>query len=164
VSGYIQVAQPRTADEVRELARRRRMPPAPDLEKVQAERDRALKRVSELEARNKVLQANVRDLQTRLDHIYEGTNNVLTAEIKTLCDEVLKGFPGMTWDHVCGKTKLSSIIKARHVCRAVAHKHYPNLSFKALGKVFMCNHSSVIYSVNLCERNGWLEAYGSGLE
>lgn len=80
----------------------------------------------------------------------------VTASLRTkglaAIKEALKAHPGITRNHICGKSRKSAVVDARTDCVAAVHKACPDVSYPQLGDFFNMDHSSVIFHVRRAEK------------
>lgn len=69
--------------------------------------------------------------------------------VKEIADEVLKDFPGVTWEMIVGKRRSHALVKPRHLCIYAIHMERQDLSYPQLGKIFGGrDHTTIIHAVN----------------
>ena len=67
--------------------------------------------------------------------------------IKDIVDEVLKEYPGWSWEDIKSKRRNRKLVVARHSCMKEVHKQRPDLSFPQIGRIFNRDHTSILHAV-----------------
>lgn len=69
--------------------------------------------------------------------------------VKQIIEEVLSGFPGVTWEEVKSIRRTNRLVKPRQMCMYELYRQRPDLSFPSLGRIFGGrDHTTILHSVN----------------
>jgi chromosomal replication initiator protein len=106
------------------------------------------------------LRLNVADLQavviaqarqiselTDPDHIF-----VERTPVRTICAEILRDFPGITWEHIISARRTRDFIEPRHACFVAVYTRRPDLSLPQIGKIFDRDHTTILSAVQKHQR------------
>jgi chromosomal replication initiation ATPase DnaA len=119
---------------------------------------------SELKDENRRLKDRVRGLEMTLAdfrarvldqaaHIcamegIEKTNVVRKKPVGDIVNEVLKKYPGVTWEDLISVRRTRVFIKPRHMAMTAVHEQRPDLSFPAIGRIFGGrDHTTILHAV-----------------
>lgn len=67
--------------------------------------------------------------------------------VKEIIEEVLRDYPGMSFDLVTGPRRARKIVEARYACMRAVHNERPDMSFPQIGRIFNRDHTVIIYAV-----------------
>ncbi|PDT47315.1 chromosomal replication initiator DnaA [Sinorhizobium fredii] len=67
--------------------------------------------------------------------------------VKEIISDVLRGYPGITWDDVVGARRSRRIIRPRHACMKAVYEERKDLSLPAMGRIFRRDHTAVLHAV-----------------
>jgi len=62
--------------------------------------------------------------------------------------EVLRDFPGVTWEDVLSPRRSRGLIVPRHACIKAVCEQRPDLSFPAVGKIFHRDHTTILNAIH----------------
>jgi chromosomal replication initiation ATPase DnaA len=111
---------------------------------LQSERDAARAKLEDLT--RQITEKQVNRQNATGSRLEDGKDKRAPAE--QIIVEVLKGFPAFTTADVLGPGRSKALTDARHECMYAVHKHRPDLSFPALGRIFGGrDHTTVMHAV-----------------
>ncbi|ASP85022.1 hypothetical protein CDO26_10720 [Sinorhizobium meliloti] len=62
--------------------------------------------------------------------------------------DVLKDFPGVTWDDIIGVRRTRDLVKPRQLCMVAVYEERKDLSLPMIGKIFRRDHTTILHSVD----------------
>lgn len=68
--------------------------------------------------------------------------------VAVIVAEVLKDFPGVTWDEIVGIRRTRDLIKPRHLCMVAVYEERRDLSTPVIGKIFKRDHTVILHAVD----------------
>lgn len=68
--------------------------------------------------------------------------------VTRIVTEVLKDFPGVTWEDILSPRRSRGLIQPRHACMRAVCAQRPDLSYPAIGRIFHRDHTTVLHAVN----------------
>jgi len=60
--------------------------------------------------------------------------------------EILKDFPGVTWEDIVGVRRTKRLIKPRHICMSAVYDQRKDLSTLAIGRIFNRDHTVILHA------------------
>jgi chromosomal replication initiation ATPase DnaA len=67
--------------------------------------------------------------------------------VKLIVEEVLREYPGITWQDIVSAKRTKYLIEPRHRCMTAVFTIRPDLSFPMIGKIFMRDHTTILSAV-----------------
>ena len=67
--------------------------------------------------------------------------------IRAIVEEVLRDYPGITWEDVKGVHRSRALTTPRHHCMAAVYEQRPDLSFPSIARHFDRDHTTVLHAV-----------------
>lgn len=67
--------------------------------------------------------------------------------VKLIVEEVLREYPGVTWQDIVSAKRTKYLIEPRHRCMTAVFTIRPDLSFPMIGKIFMRDHTTILSAV-----------------
>lgn len=113
--------------------------------------------VSYLRKRNHELSEQLSDAHARIIYQAELISTLNNARspakkddrtVQEIVEEVLKDFPGITWNDIIGVRRTRQLVKPRQLCMAAVYIERKDLSFPQMGRIFRRDHSTVVHAVN----------------
>lgn len=62
--------------------------------------------------------------------------------------EVLRNYPGITWEDILSPRRSRGLIQPRHACMKAVCEQRPDLSFPAVGKIFHRDHTTILNAIH----------------
>lgn len=73
-----------------------------------------------------------------------GVNADPKKTIATIVSEVLRDYPGVTWDDITGLRRTRDLIKPRHLCMVAVFEQRKDLSLPMIGRIFKRDHTTIL--------------------
>lgn len=67
--------------------------------------------------------------------------------VKRIVDDVLREYPGITWQDIVSAKRTKHLIEPRHRCMVEVFTIRPDLSFPMIGKIFQRDHTTILHAV-----------------
>jgi chromosomal replication initiator protein len=67
--------------------------------------------------------------------------------VRDIILEVLKDYPGITYDDIIGKRRTRQFMAPRHKCMVEVYQQRPDLSLPMIGKMMKRDHTTIIHAV-----------------
>ena len=67
--------------------------------------------------------------------------------VKRIVEEVLRDYPGVTWQDIVSAKRTKHLVEPRHRCMTAVFTIRPDLSFPMIGKIFMRDHTTILHAV-----------------
>lgn len=126
-----------------------------DLTRQEEENGRLVAKISGLELDLADLRASfmsqARYLADVEDKLAGGEGGVIFTEKKPVTRivmEVLKDFPGITWEDILSPRRSRGLINPRHACIKAVCAQRPDLSFPAVGRIFHRDHTTILNALH----------------
>lgn len=85
-----------------------------------------------------------------------GVNAEPKKTVATIVAEVLRDYPGITWEDIIGLRRTRDLIKPRHLCMVAVFEQRKDLSLPMIGRIFKRDHTTIIAAMRKhgCEGEG----------
>lgn len=67
--------------------------------------------------------------------------------VKRIVEEVLRNYPGVTWQDIVSAKRTRHLVEPRHHCMTEVFTVRPDLSFPMIGRIFMRDHTTILSAV-----------------
>lgn len=108
--------------------------------------DKQANRIAELELELADAHARILD-QARLICKAEPEAPPGCRRVKEIAMEVLKDYPGVTWEDIIGVRRSKDLITPRYACIRAVYEERRDLSLPSIGRAFNRDHSTIIYAI-----------------